>query len=157
MDSVPPEYHKPTTGVDNFSKENWVAGKRRWDMDDGLAEPERCAMESKWTSKPINAASRVTGHIWKGLCVRHFLLTATASLLSGKRCLCHQLNPNATKQKLKSFNGILDLLMNAQDSSSCCWCVESNIFTHWGWHHLNGPIDFRFWQVFFEPGKLQDA
>ena len=89
-------------------------------MHDGLAEQERPAIESKKTSKPITAASRITWHIWKGLCVRHFLLIATTSLLSGKRCLCHQLNPNTTKQKLKSFNGILDLLMNAQDSSSCC-------------------------------------
>ena len=40
-------------------------------------------------------------------------------IISSRQCLWHQLNPNTTKQKLKSFNGILDLLMNVQDSSSC--------------------------------------
>lgn len=98
--------------------------------------------------------------IWEGrsgLCVKHSLLIVTTSLFSGRQYLWHQLNPNTTKQKLKSFNEIFNLLMNAHDSSSCHWCVESNIFTHWECHHLNDAIDFEFWQGFFNPGWFQIA
>lgn len=87
-------------------------------MDDGQAEQQRPTL--KWKcGKSVYLASRIPWHIWEGLCVRCFLLTATSSLSTGRWCLWHQLNPNITKQKLKSFNGILDLLMNSQDSSSC--------------------------------------
>lgn len=50
----------------------------------------------------VNAASTVAWHIWEGLCVRHFLLTAT-SLFSGRHSLWHQFNPNTTKQKFKKL------------------------------------------------------
>lgn len=86
-----------------------------------------------------------------------FLLTDPVSLFSGKPCLWHQINPNTTKQKLKSSNELFDLLMYAHACSSSHWCMESSIFYHWGCHHLNGTIDFEFWHRFFNPGKFQVA
>lgn len=70
-------------------------------MDDGQAEQWK-PIKQKLQAKTVNAVSTVAWHIWEGLCVRHFLLTAT-SLFSGRQCLWHQFNPNTTKQKFKKL------------------------------------------------------
>lgn len=91
------------------------------------------------------------------VCIRQLRLIAPVSLFSSRPCLCHQINSNTTKQKLKSFNEILNLLMYTHACSSCHWCMKSSIFSHWGCHHLNGTIDFEFWHGSFNPGSFQVA